>query len=71
MFIWQDVRFSGENLPSGRDELRGPLGEDVAIDRDAAVIAFFAPIIEECRRTGHSTTVRVGAIESRSSFFHG
>ena len=25
------------------------------VDRDAAVIAFFAPIIEECRRTGHST----------------
>ena len=35
-------------------------GEDVAVDRDAAaaVIAFFAPITEECRRTGHSTAER-------------
>ena len=37
------------------DTERGPFGEDVTVDRDAAVIAFFAPIIEECRRTGHST----------------
>ena len=57
----------------GRDELqqRGPFGEDVTVDGDAAVIAFFAPIIEECRRTGHSTAEMssgVRAIESRSNF---
>ena len=35
---------------------------NVALDSDSAIIAFFAPIMEECRRTGHSTAER-----SRSS----